>query len=143
MAKLNCDMCVIPGGCTGLIQAPDVSWNGPFKRRMQEQFDTWIAGNNQTFTAAGNIRVASQVEVATWVKNAWADISIDLLQKSLNCSAITLPNDGSRDDEISCFKECRPAEGGLRILNERMANLHNEMQEEADPFDTDDSDEVD
>ncbi len=65
------------------------------------------------------------------------------MKKSLDCCAITLPNDGSRNDEISCFKEDRPAEGGLHILNERMANLHADMdEEEADPFDTNDSDDV-
>ena len=28
---LNIDSAIIPGGCTDLIQAPDVSWNRPFE----------------------------------------------------------------------------------------------------------------
>ena len=37
------DSIVIPGGLTGLIQAPDVSWNFPFKNRLRELYDTWLS----------------------------------------------------------------------------------------------------
>ena len=29
------DQALIPGGCTGIIQAPDVVWNKPFKVRLE------------------------------------------------------------------------------------------------------------
>ena len=31
LSKLKTDAAVIPSGCTSLLQAPDVSWNKPFK----------------------------------------------------------------------------------------------------------------
>lgn len=31
LKKKRLDQAVIPGGCTGLLQAPDVVWNKPFK----------------------------------------------------------------------------------------------------------------
>ena len=49
------------------------------------------------------------------MKTAWAYISTELLKKSLDCCEITLPNESLHDDEISCFKEGRPAEGASKI----------------------------
>ena len=34
LKRKKIDQAVIPGGCTGLIQAPDVVWNKPFKVRL-------------------------------------------------------------------------------------------------------------
>lgn len=33
----------VPGGCTKYIQAPDVSWNKPFKVSCTEKYDEWLA----------------------------------------------------------------------------------------------------
>ena len=33
------DPLIIPGGCTKYIQAPDVSWNKPFKANVTEKYD--------------------------------------------------------------------------------------------------------
>ena len=30
---------IIPGGCTKYLQAPDVSWNKPFKAKVAEEYD--------------------------------------------------------------------------------------------------------
>ena len=35
---LRTDVAMIPGGCTGILQAPDVSWNKPFKAAYVEQW---------------------------------------------------------------------------------------------------------
>ena len=45
--RLNTDMAVIPGGCTSLIQAPDVSWNKPFKDRYRELYEEWMRGTEK------------------------------------------------------------------------------------------------
>ena len=52
----NSDMAVIPGGCTGLLQPADVSWNKPFKSFIQDKWDTWMTSGQHTFTAAGRMR---------------------------------------------------------------------------------------
>ena len=36
LKKLKVDQAVIPGGCTGFIQAPDVCWNKPFSRQLHK-----------------------------------------------------------------------------------------------------------
>ena len=52
-------MAVIPGGCTKYIQAPDVCWNKPFKTRITELYDSWLAGDkDKEFTkGGGNLNV--------------------------------------------------------------------------------------
>ena len=51
------DSVLIPGGCTKYIQAPDVSWNKPFKALCTEKYDTWLEneGINQE-TECGNLK---------------------------------------------------------------------------------------
>ena len=34
---------IVPGVCTKYIQAPDLSWNKPFKEKMQGFYDDWLA----------------------------------------------------------------------------------------------------
>ena len=36
------DTVLVPGGCTKCIQAPDVSWNKPFKAYCTEKYDEWL-----------------------------------------------------------------------------------------------------
>ena len=40
---LQADQAVVPGGCTWLIQAPDVTWNGPFKAAYRALYEEWMA----------------------------------------------------------------------------------------------------
>ena len=65
------DVAVIPGGCTGIIQAPDVSWNAPFKAKYKELYEAWLMDGEHTFTPAGAMRAPSKVQMAIWVQQAW------------------------------------------------------------------------
>ncbi len=47
---MNTDTAVIPGGCTGLVQAPDVSWNKPFKAAVRTQYEDWLAQEDKPLT---------------------------------------------------------------------------------------------
>ena len=41
--KINkMDSVIISGGCTKYLQAPDVSWNKPFKTLLTELYDAWV-----------------------------------------------------------------------------------------------------
>ena len=46
---------IIPGGCTGYVQAPDVVWNKPFKSIITELNDEWLVSGVYIYTAAGNM----------------------------------------------------------------------------------------
>ena len=48
---------LIPGGCTKYIQAPDVSWNKPFKAKVSEEYDEWLSTDGiNNLTDAGNLK---------------------------------------------------------------------------------------
>ena len=50
------DRVIVPGGSTRYIQAPDVSWNKPFKSSCTEKYDHWLStvGIHEE-TASGNL----------------------------------------------------------------------------------------
>jgi hypothetical protein len=43
LKELEIDTAVVPSGCTKFIQAPDVSWKQPFKAKLKQLFDDWMA----------------------------------------------------------------------------------------------------
>ena len=45
------DTVIIPGGRTKYIQAPNVSWNKPFKQNITEKYDEWMAKGIHEYTA--------------------------------------------------------------------------------------------
>ena len=60
LAQAKIDPVIVPGGCTEYIQAPDVAWNKPFKAKVTEKYDAWMADGAHSFTAAGNMRGPSR-----------------------------------------------------------------------------------
>ena len=96
-------MAIIPCGCTKHIQAPDVSWNKPFKAYITEKHDQWLAEGLHEFTEAGNIKAAPRKMIVQWILDSWSQISKDIIQKSFKACAIKF--DGSEDHLIHCLKE--------------------------------------
>ena len=70
LAKMKVDQAIVPGGCTRYIQAPDVSWNKPFKALVTEQYDEWMASGVQEYTEAGNMRPPPRKTIVNWVLTA-------------------------------------------------------------------------
>merc|ERR1711884_68427 len=64
------DSIIIPGGLTGLIQAPDVSWNAPFKAKLRELYNKWMANAPKSYTKSGNVRAPSR-EAFAGVSEFW------------------------------------------------------------------------
>ena len=58
---------IVPGGCTKYIQAPDLVWNKPFKARIREFYDDWLANAKHQFIAVGNIKPVPRRLVVEWV----------------------------------------------------------------------------
>ena len=58
---------IIPGGCTGYVQTPDVLWNKPFKSIITELYGEWLASGVHTYIAAGNIRPPTWRTIVEWV----------------------------------------------------------------------------
>ena len=60
LRQASVDAALVPGGCTKYIQAPDVSWNKPFKNLCQIAFDDWMAETEHEITPAGRIKAPSR-----------------------------------------------------------------------------------
>lgn len=114
----------IPGGCTKFIQVPDVSWNKPFKENIRPQYEHWMVNERWQYTSAGNPKLPALELVLEWMANAWQSLSKDLIVKSFTACALTIPVDGSRDDQIACFHP-RASIGpkGLEILRQVQAEV--------------------
>ena len=138
LSELNTHQAVVPGGCTKYVQAPDVSWNKPFKASICRSHEDWMAdGSGVEFTKGGNPRPPPMMTYLQWVVDAWASISSDLIRKSFKVCGITTNVDGSEDDLVYCFRPEGPIPEGLQELKARLAavvgspvlvpeNTHNE-----------------
>ena len=116
-------MAVIPGGCTKYIQAPDVSWNKPFKAAIREKYDAWLSGDSdKEYTkatgksAGGNLKAPSKRLICQWVSEAWKSLSRELIHSSFKSCALTTALDGSEDNFIHCLKEGQPCRAGWETL---------------------------
>lgn len=79
---------LVPDGCTKYIQAPDVAWNKPFKAKVTEKYNVWMADGAHSFTAAGNMRGLPRPEIVKWVLEAWETLDRELIIRSFRSCAL-------------------------------------------------------
>jgi len=149
------DAVVVPGGCTKYIQAPDVSWNKPFKAAVIEKYDEWLAKSVNDLAPAGNPKAPPSKNVVEWILHGWTQLDPELIRRSFKACALTIPTDGSQDN----FEADQPCHAGLeklQFLNDIVTgpradpfagisvavNLNDEAEMESDPVKviSDDSD---
>ena len=116
MKQLKIDSAIIPGGCTKFIQAPDVSWNAPFKSKIRQLYEDWMLHGEKEATSGGNPRPPSMDIYLQWIVAAWDALPVQLIKKSFKECGITNALDGSEDDFIHCFKPHGPIPSGLENL---------------------------
>ena len=111
LAKMKVDQAIVPGGCTRYIQAPDVSWNKPFKALVTEQYDEWMASGAQEYTEARNMRPPPRKTIVNWVLTAWSRLSVDVIVKSFKSCALNLAVDGSEDSKFIASRKVNLVKG--------------------------------
>ena len=80
-------------------------WNKPFKGKVQEFYDNWLANGKHEYTDAGNMKPVPRRLIVEWVIKSWQPISNETVAKSMKSCGLALAVDGTEDDLISCFKE--------------------------------------
>ena len=114
------------------IQAPDVSWNKPFKAKVSEECDEWLSTNGiNNLTDAGNLKSPPRHVIVKWILKAWEDLTPELISKSFKACALNILVDGSEDDNILCFKAGQPCEKGFSVLKDQLPTLN---EPETNPF---------
>ena len=132
LKEVNVDLVIIPGGCTKYVQAPDVSWNKPFKTRVTELYDQWLSEGVHEYTVGGNIKAPSRKKIVEWIIDAWSQLSEESIIKSFKCCGLNLANDGTEDDQIHCLKKGQPCDAGREKLSSQLSVLSDEDQ--GNPF---------
>ena len=134
LTKSRIESAIVPGGCTKYIQAPDVVWNKPFKGKIQEYYDDWLAIGKHEYTNAGNMKPVPRRFIVDWVIKSSQAIPAETVAKSMKACGLSLAVDGTADDLISCFKKGKKCEGGRALLQAQMENLNDGSLHE-NPFD--------
>ena len=86
-----------------------------FKNLCQIAYDDWMAETEHEITPAGRIKAPSRRSCVERILAAWESLQSDIIKKSFEVCAISLPIDGSEDENL-LFSERRPTkqwEGGV------------------------------
>ncbi len=122
-------------------------WNATFKSHLRRSYDVWLSEPSvHEFTKGGNLKAPSRSLLCQWVKSAWEALPTESVKKSFLSCAITTSTDGSDDHEIHCLKPGQPCEAGRQVLQQEMATMNEDHEDEnsnVDPFaDTEDEEEA-
>ena len=93
----------VPAGTTSIVQPVDVVFNAPFKAAVERQATKHLQENLDSYVQ-GTINASERrVLITKWVGSAWEELSTktDMVIRSFIKCGISVPPDGSRDDEIN------------------------------------------
>jgi hypothetical protein len=91
------NLAVIPGGLTSQLQPLDVSLNKPFKAKVRNLYNHWMSEAIKEYTPSGKIKRPSYSLVATWIKESWEAMDIDMIRRSFKCCGISNNMNGSEE----------------------------------------------
>ena len=133
LKDFNVDTAIVPGGCTAYIQAPDVSWNKPFKLHVTDEYYKCLSSGIHQHTKSRNMKAPPRRIIVQWILDAWGNLSKELIMKLFKFCALNLSLDGCEDALIHCFKENSACSNGAKKLKEALQSLHDEYLEK-NPF---------
>ena len=94
---------LVPPGCTSLVQPLDVVVNANFKQIVDRLQTEHMQQNLEQYV--NNSLSASQrrILITGWVGAAWAEVCLkkDMIKRGFEKCGISVPIDGSRDEDIS------------------------------------------
>lgn len=89
VANAQCELAVIPGGLTPVLQPLDVALNKPFKDRMAALYNEWMEQDGKPLTPTGRVKRAPLSTVAQWVCDAWYGLPHSMVRDAFVKCAIT------------------------------------------------------
>ena len=100
----NTDLVIVPGGCTSMLQAPDILCNKPFKERYTNLWNEWSINADKTYTVGGNKLAPTRETCVQWVE-VWASVTSETIIQSFKSADITTAIDGSEDGLMTYLHE--------------------------------------
>ena len=91
---------MIPGGLTSQVQPLDVCLNKPFKQKVRVKWAEWLMDKENHVFTPGYLKKHGSPTVCAWVKEAWNDLSPDMIEKSFKKCFISNSLDGPEDHLI-------------------------------------------
>ena len=82
-------------------------------------------------TKGGNMHGPPLKQIVQWILKAWSDLGKEIIIKSFGCWTLSIQDEGSEDNEITCFKPEKPLSSGLERLKAAMTEAAKEL---VDPF---------
>lgn len=116
LKQMRMDKIIVPSGCTGLIQASDVSWNKSFKANVQREYDNFVIRSTTDMTETGKFPKLSFTTSSRWIARSWDSITEDQILKSIKQCGVSLNTDGTEDELLHCF-HVKGFEEGLQLLH--------------------------
>ena len=100
LKKEKTDLVVNPGGLTSNLQSLDVCINQPFKSALKQKYTEGMAGGNHQYMPTGEIKKPNLDLLCSWIKDAWDQISPELVEKRIKKSSISNSLGGTEDEFI-------------------------------------------
>ena len=75
LKDFNVDIAIVPGACTTYIQAPDVSWNKPFKAYVTAEYGKRLSFGIHQYTKSRNMKAPLRRIIVQWILDAWGNLS--------------------------------------------------------------------
>ncbi|CAM9493736.1 unnamed protein product, partial [Pylaiella littoralis] len=96
LKRANTIVILIPGGLTPLLQSVDRMLNKQMKRLLRGMYTAHTA-TAVADTRTGKLKPPGRGQVSTWCKQAWAQITPELVKTCFKICGLTLALDGSED----------------------------------------------
>ncbi|CAN0437947.1 unnamed protein product, partial [Pylaiella littoralis] len=96
LKRANTIVILIPGGLTPLLQPLDRMLNKQMKRLLRGMYTAHTA-TAVPDTRTGKLKPPGRGQVSTWCKQAWAQITPELVKTCFKICGLTLALDGSED----------------------------------------------
>lgn len=87
--QMKVEPLMIPKRMTSFAQPLDVGINAPFKAKLREKWEQWIAEGPKEYTPRGVRKRPSWETIFKWVDEATNAIAPDVISKSFICCGIT------------------------------------------------------
>ena len=104
IAECNTVLEFVPGGYTAKLQCMDVGLNKPFKDRVRDQFDHWLASKLEAAQPEATIKPTRE-DVAIWINNAWLKMKKRTMANTWRRigidHSILLEEDGEEEEETA------------------------------------------